>query len=322
MRAAVATGIGARMLGEVEETTLDEVLASLREHFAATITTQDDAHQHTAADASTTAPVDIFPFAPLNRLASLHFRATRSQTLAITGPCHRDLLYPLVATLIAPPHDKAVAIIDCEGGFDPLRLLATRPHEDVITTTTTTTATTTATATATLGSGIPSLPTIRPRPNAALRPSDLEHVYVLRPPKPIPAAATTAAADLSQLLASLQRYMLYAPHRSRAREWWGTVVVSSSARGSGPQGYYHHHGAAQRHEQGQVVVTAGDRSGGWLRVERLERAGGEALGVGVGEGVAAEAAAAPAGAAAAAEGMGWVASSLWGSLAISPPSSG
>ncbi|KAL1836139.1 hypothetical protein VTJ49DRAFT_5537 [Mycothermus thermophilus] len=333
MRTSTAAGVGARLLGEVEETSLDEVLASLRAHFATTITTQDDANQHNVTDDSTTAAVDTFPFAPLNRLANLHFRATRSPTLAITGRCHRDLLYPLIATLIAPPHEKAVAIIDCEGCFDPLRLLATRPYEDVTTPVTTNTSTTVASYHHTAGAGMegveppptaiphipgPSLPAIRPRPNTTLRPSDLEHVHILRPPTPSTTTTTTTTTDLSKLLVSLQSYMLYTPHRSRAREWWGTIVISSSSSSSTSsssghssssivQGYGHGHGHAQRYGQGQVAVMVGERRG-WLRVERMERTAEESLEEG--KGVIAEG-----------MGTGWVASSPWGSSVILSSSS-
>ncbi|KAG7286804.1 hypothetical protein NEMBOFW57_009121 [Staphylotrichum longicolle] len=79
-RGAAAASVGSRLLGEIEETTLDE------------------------------------------------FRATQSAPLALTGR-HRELLYVLIATLVSPPHSKAVAVVDFEDCLDPLQLLTTAPFE-------------------------------------------------------------------------------------------------------------------------------------------------------------------------------------------------
>lgn len=57
--------------------------------------------------------------------------------------------------------------------------------------------------------------------------------------------------------------MLYAPHSSREREWWGTVVI-----GSGSSNTTSNDPAAIAQIQAQVAVTAGWQ--GWLRVDRAE----------------------------------------------------
>lgn len=70
----------------------------------------------------------MFPIGPLDKLVNRQFRATHSAPLALTGR-HRELLYVLIATLICPPHSKAVAVVDFEGRFDPVQLLTTAPFE-------------------------------------------------------------------------------------------------------------------------------------------------------------------------------------------------
>ncbi|KAK1781431.1 hypothetical protein QBC45DRAFT_57304 [Copromyces sp. CBS 386.78] len=278
----VASAVGARMLSEIEEGSLEEILSSLRTNFT-TLSSSDfnDAanHNHDTPDpdhdvatttttssssqpqkpviapstttTTTTTKTSIkpeprnFPILFLNELVQRHFHATGSATLSITGRYH-ELLYLLVAALIVPPNCKTVAIVDFEGRFDTLRLLATRPFSSGYTDT---------------------------RP---LDPSDLDHVHILRPPR-------STSVPLYAYLAAIEEYMLYAPHKSRGREWWGTIIIGSSsnttttssmtttttssnnnpAAAAAAQAQ-----AAQVQAQAQVAVTAGWQ--GWLRVDRTE----------------------------------------------------
>lgn len=197
-----------------------QVLASFRTSFA---TATNDANDSKVGDTPAPRPrLRDFPIGPLNDLVNRH---SRTAPLAITGR-HRELLYVLIATLITSPHEKAVAVIDFECRFDPLRLLATAPAEE---------------GTATDA-----------RSQLSVRPADLDHVHILRPAR----GSTTHIADC---VASIEEYMLYGPHRSRDREWWGTVVIGG---GLNPAGNVSPAVSAQ------VAVTAGWK--GWLRIDRAE----------------------------------------------------
>ncbi|KAL2134497.1 hypothetical protein VTI74DRAFT_11680 [Chaetomium olivicolor] len=215
MRSAAPASVGSRVLGEIEETTLDEVLASLRASFASVTSDTDDNNTGNATTTSTR--LKIFPIGPLNDLVHRHFRATQSALLAVTGR-HHELLYVLVATLIMSPHEKAVAIVDFEGRFDPLRLLSTEPVEG----------------------------------RASVQRADLDHVHIIRPGR-------GSLAHIADCVASIENYMLYGSHRSRGREWWGTVVVGG---GLNPAG------SVSAAASAQVAVTADWK--GWLRVDRAE----------------------------------------------------
>ena len=279
----------------------------------------------------------IFPIGRLDELVSRHARATQANpaaaasaaaaVLAVTGR-HRELVYALVATLIAAPHEKAVAVVDLEGRFDPLRLLATAPVSAA--SAPTTSRSTTGTGGGGGGGGC-STP-------AAVRPADLDHVHLLRPPPPPPPPAAAAAAcgvgssssgssdysstHVAEYVGRMEEYMLYGAHRSRDREWWGTVVVIGGGGGGGG-GLVNAAGgggsssnsafsasslsSSSSSSSGQVAVTAGWR--GWLRVDRAEvpRFWGMS---------AEEALAAREERQAAVEAAGWVASSPWGDLSI------
>lgn len=178
-----------------------------------------------------------FPIPFLNELVQRHFRATGSATLSITGRYH-ELVYLLVATLIAPPNYKTVAIIDFEGRFDVLRLLVTRLF----------------------CSSTSESTDVRP-----LEPSDLDHVHILRPPR-----RSNTPGALNTYLSVLEEYMLYAPHKSRKREWWGTIVIGSNTTtsSSSTSTTAGNNPAGPTHAQAQVAVMAGWQ--GWLRVDRAE----------------------------------------------------
>ncbi|KAH6617589.1 hypothetical protein F5144DRAFT_396187 [Chaetomium tenue] len=226
MRGTTAAGVGARVLGEIEETTLDEVLASLRSSLLQGPNTNDN----NAGNIPTSiVRPPIFPIDPLNDLVNRHFRATQSVPLALTGRPH-ELIYVLVATLIAPPYEKTVAIVDLEGRFDPLRLLAT-PIE---------------------GAAATGSMTLEPKPRATLQRSDLDHIHVLR-------AARGSFTHIADCVGSIEEYMLYGSHRSRGREWWGTIVIGGGLNPSG---------SASAAASAKVAVTADWK--GWLRVDRAE----------------------------------------------------
>ncbi|KAL2172378.1 hypothetical protein VTG60DRAFT_6217 [Thermothelomyces hinnuleus] len=228
MRRAAATSEGSRVLREIEDTTLDEVLTSLRATLQTTNENASDRNAENLHLATTRPP--IFPIRPLNDLVNRHFRATQSTTLALTGR-HRELLYVLVATLISAPLKKAVAIVDFEGRFDPLRLLATPLVQDA--------------AAAGLASA-------EAKPVPTVRRADLDHVHILRP-------ARGSFSHIADCVKSIEEYMLYGSHRSGAREWWGTVVIGG---GLNPAG------TASAAASAQVAVTADWK--GWLRVDRAD----------------------------------------------------
>ncbi|EAA30841.1 hypothetical protein NCU05817 [Neurospora crassa OR74A] len=254
-RAAVASVVGARMLNEIEEGSLEELLTSLRTNFTTLANsdfndhaaTHDDADtDHTSSQKLVIAPTTTttkpeprhFPIPFLNELVQRHFRATSTATLSISGR-HYELLYLLVATLIAPPHRKTVAILDLDGRFDPLRLLATTTP-------------------------FCSPPTGTPSTHH-LDPSDLDHVHILRPPPPPCRSNNASVPPLHTYLVGMEEYMLYAPHKSREREWWGTIVIGGSTGNTttaSTTSSNNHPAAAQ------VAVTAGRQ--GWLRVDRAE----------------------------------------------------
>lgn len=102
-----------------------QILASLRTGFSSPTTAHHppqsslDTHPHHPL------PRRIFPFSPLHDLVTRHHRATNLAPLALTGlRAGLDLVYHLVATLIAAPRCMAVSVVDFDGRFDVLRLLA------------------------------------------------------------------------------------------------------------------------------------------------------------------------------------------------------
>ncbi|KAK3348421.1 hypothetical protein B0H65DRAFT_423166 [Neurospora tetraspora] len=306
-RAVVASAVGARMLSEIEEGSLEEILTSLRTNFTTLsnsdfndathdtdpdhdVTTTSSQAQKLIAPTTTTKASSIkpeprhFPIPFLNELVQRHFRATSTATLSITGR-HHELLYLLVATLIAPPQCKTVAIVDFDGRFDPLRLLATLPFSSTST-------------------GAPTGTNTSTRP---LEPSDLDHVHILRPPR-------RSNVPLSTYLAGIEEYMVYAPHKSREREWWGTIVVGGSNNNNPTTAAAPAAAAqAQIQAQAQVAVTAGWQ--GWLRVDRAEVTTATGTGAWTFRNKSAEEARREReGRQAAVEEGGWVASSAWGTF--------
>ncbi|KAK4205505.1 hypothetical protein QBC40DRAFT_291950 [Triangularia verruculosa] len=244
---------GRRLLGEIEETGLDEVLAAFRTGFvtngnaaAAANIDHNDGNVNIAVKKEedgksrtglTEYAPKTFPIEALNDLVQRNFRATGSAPLAISGRYY-ELIYVLIATLIASPWEKAVAVIDFEGRFDPLSVLA-----------------------APLAGGTTSSSQKTATKKARIRKADLDHVHVLQPRKGN-WEHQPPARFVSACLATMEQHMLYGAHRSRGREWWGTVVIG---------GGYSPVGGLSKAVSAQVAVTAGRR--GWLRVERAEVSG-------------------------------------------------
>ncbi|KAJ2966218.1 hypothetical protein NUW58_g10714 [Xylaria curta] len=111
-------------------------------------------------------------------------------------------------------------------------------------------------------------------PNYPAAPADLAHVYIYRPGRD--------QEQVKAILSSLDEFMLYGAHDSRARAWWGTIVIG------GMGGH----------------VNAGWK--GWLRVER-EYVSGFPVGISAEEAMGERQKRQ-----AAVDAAGWAASSRWG----------
>ena len=154
--------------------------------------------------------------------------------LSLSGR-YLPFLYHLISTLIAAPHNYTITIIDADHRFDVTRLLSdspasTAPHDAA-----------------------------RPNPYPATK-NDLKHIYVYRP------APSANQSQVQASLAAAREYMLYAPHGSRTRAWWGSVVVGGTA-GSGFVGP----AVDGRGERLVADVVASWK--GWLHIQREEVAG-------------------------------------------------
>ncbi|KAI1290623.1 hypothetical protein F5Y03DRAFT_54816 [Xylaria venustula] len=194
MNAASARAVGARLLGEVEEGSLEELLDSLRKTL-------------------TTSPSLNIPIPDLSAIITRHQRTTQSSRTPLISLSGRYLpfLYHFISTLIAVPHNYAVVVVDAEGKFDVTRLVSS--------------------STPTTGPPRPSRPS-RPSTSAQKPPenetekpthlpatlSDLAHIHIHRPPDRSREAVET-------VLSGVDEYMVYGDHASRDRVWWGTVVV-------------------------------------------------------------------------------------------------
>ncbi|EJT72899.1 hypothetical protein GGTG_09750 [Gaeumannomyces tritici R3-111a-1] len=307
---AAASAMGARVLSEIEETTLDELLASLRSAFnglssrdatrvaAETAIGPGVATRGKQSQQQQQQQLKVFPIPALNGLAAKHLRATQAAVVSVSGR-QLPLIYLLVATLIAPPHGKTVVVVDLESRFDITRVLECTPYAAAAATTTTTTA---APATAPAlarkqhgrcmigrdrrsSAGEPTRRAQGPRPHRQFRPranrsplvaggvslSDLAHVHVHRPAR---------GSLVREAVAAAEQHMLYGAHGSGGRGWWGTFVVggnsaagvAAAAAGSGGGSAAPLlHGAAPSFSSSSIDVAAGPR--GWLRVERAEVGG-------------------------------------------------
>ncbi|KAK8044559.1 hypothetical protein PG993_004583 [Apiospora rasikravindrae] len=215
MDPAAARREGARILDEVEEESLEQLINYFRSSSLPGTTPNH--------------PQNLNPLIPFPSLATLIARHHQvSQTfppplLSLSGR-YLPFLYHLVSTLIAAPHNYAITIVDADHRFDVTRLLSDPS------------ATSTAPASATT-----------PSPYPATK-SDLKHIYVYRP------ARSANQAQVQASLAAAREYMLYAPHASRNRAWWGSVVVGGAT------------GGGEKRLVADVVASWK----GWLHVQRRE----------------------------------------------------
>ena len=190
------------------------------------------------------------PIPELDGLVARHFRATQSSPLSVSGR-HMPLIYLLVATLIAAPHNKAVVVIDVDGKFDVTRVLQCTPYF------------TTEQSGFTFSSDEPARD--GSRPNSPGRPQlprvtikDLKHIHIYRP-------ARGSLSHIREIVTSAEHYMIYGRHTSTTREWWGTVVIG----GGSPVVLQSALGPVAG--SGSADVTTGWK--GWLRVDREEVSG-------------------------------------------------
>ncbi|KAF4976894.1 hypothetical protein FZEAL_6496 [Fusarium zealandicum] len=113
---------GRRLLGEVEETSLEEILHGVRSALASN--SNNKTQTQTQAHAQAT---KLTYMQPLDDIAARHFNATKAAGISISGR-HLALLYKLISILVSPPHLYAVLIIDLEGRFDATRLTCSPSH--------------------------------------------------------------------------------------------------------------------------------------------------------------------------------------------------
>ncbi|KAG6000176.1 hypothetical protein E4U21_005756 [Claviceps maximensis] len=97
--------VGSRVLGQIEEGTLEEILTQLR----------------SSIDPSPPSRLKQTHIPALDALAATHLRETQSPAISLCGR-PLPLLYKMVSTLISPPHSKAVFVLDLEGRFDAASL--------------------------------------------------------------------------------------------------------------------------------------------------------------------------------------------------------
>ncbi|KAG5984659.1 hypothetical protein E4U55_003880 [Claviceps digitariae] len=96
---------GRRLLADIEEATLEEILSQLRSSINPNPPSRLKQTHVTALDA----------------LAATHLRDTQSPTISLCGRA-LPLLYKIASTIISPPHSKAVFVLDLEGRFDATSL--------------------------------------------------------------------------------------------------------------------------------------------------------------------------------------------------------
>ncbi|EFX03080.1 cytochrome c oxidase family protein [Grosmannia clavigera kw1407] len=234
--AASAAAVGRRILAEIEETSLEELLHQIRTRTSIysdlpspSLDVGAGAPSAAAAAAATTTTTPSIPIPALQRLVTAHFRATRSPGLDIGGPHPLPLLYLLVAAIVAAPRRQAVIVVDLEARFDVAALLGMRARiVDVGTDAETDTETP-------VESGSP------------VASDDLRHVHVFRvDPRLSPSAASDA-------IAAAQQRVLYGPQRLRDRSCWGTLIVGSAGL------------AGTTSSSGSVSARTGLY--GWLRID-------------------------------------------------------
>ncbi|KAM0333986.1 hypothetical protein ACHAQA_001006 [Verticillium albo-atrum] len=187
-----------------------------------------------------------YPIPGLDALVARNRQTAPSAPLQLTGR-YLPLVYALISTLIAPPHNKTIIVIDLENRFDATRLTSgdSGPDRDP-------------------PQGDESV-NIADAANEVDPDDPLRHVHVYRP-------ARCNADRLREFVAGAEAWMLYGRHDSRNREWWGTILIGaplSAAAAPAP-------GRLSRN----IQLTASWR--GWMRVDR-EDVRGFALGACAGE---------------------------------------
>ncbi|PSR77411.1 hypothetical protein BD289DRAFT_377767 [Coniella lustricola] len=186
-----ATTTGRRMLGEIEETRLDEVRLSQPKVLQACVsraTALAPTSINGALPASLVTKGKTYPIPALNDLVTRHHRATESAPLSLSGR-QLPLIYILVAALVSAPQRKAVVVIDLDAKFDITRVLQSSAAE---------------------GTAL--------RKNDRVTVDDLKHVHIYR-------ASRRSPSQIRDVLKSAEHHMVYGKHASTAREWWGTIVV-------------------------------------------------------------------------------------------------
>ncbi|KAF5004346.1 hypothetical protein FDECE_9150 [Fusarium decemcellulare] len=116
---------GGRLLGEVEETSLEELLRRVR----STLTLDPNLLGNRAQTQTQThsQATKLTHMQALDEIAARHFQGTKAAGISISGR-HLPLLYKLISTLVTPPHLYAVLVIDIEGRFDATRLTCSPSH--------------------------------------------------------------------------------------------------------------------------------------------------------------------------------------------------
>ncbi|KAI0120964.1 hypothetical protein BJ170DRAFT_688383 [Xylariales sp. AK1849] len=197
MDAAAAKHVGARILGEIEEESLEELITAFRTSIL----------PHPPNHPSHPPFLPSIPIPRLTTLIAKHHHAIQSAPpplLSLSGR-YLPFLYHLVSTLIAVPHCYAIVIIDCDWKFDVTRLVNS------------------STTNRTKDTGQPGAVggEESPKSDYPAQVPDLKHVYIYRPARSSPPAQQQTAASV----AHAQSHLLYGAHASRDRVWWGTIVV-------------------------------------------------------------------------------------------------
>ncbi|KAK1997212.1 hypothetical protein LX36DRAFT_636596 [Colletotrichum falcatum] len=171
---------GTRLLGEVEEANLEEILEAFRTTLSP------------AASSSKAKHPKAYPIPGLDALVSRNFRSTKSATLTVTGR-HLPLIYSLISTLVSPPHERTVLVLDMEHRFDATRLVCSPDDTRHV---------------------YVHRPTHRNIPG--------QHGG---------SSAGTGPDQARELVATAENWMLYGDHASSRREWWGTIVIGTVGAG-------------------------------------------------------------------------------------------
>ncbi|KAH7255933.1 uncharacterized protein BKA55DRAFT_538299 [Fusarium redolens] len=119
------TATGSRLLGEVVEMSLEDVLRSLRSSLP--LDTNGLSSRDQVQHQPQIQPTKLTHISELDEITAAHFHTTKSAGLGISGR-HLPLLYRLISNLICPPHLYAILVIDIEGRFDATRLTCSPSH--------------------------------------------------------------------------------------------------------------------------------------------------------------------------------------------------